>query len=732
MKLYKGDLVALLEKALPTGITFRNLGTRFRVKVFLDSFNEMPRDQLERDTHEADILAFLSNYPGAGLIIGSRTGDGLSKFEFPTYWLDEIDEDFLDCHLQQCGIAFNGRFADEIKDLLKKPFYFQLVTRRSVKLPEQPHPRDLYRSLFANLSAAFADRFGKELDLARALAPAAYEAINRGEEALPVQVIYQSLKKELQLVGLLGITPEDAGHWLVSKSMLQPYSGSRVAFFHQSVTEFLAASELADRFRSTPKVLKEKLSLRQWDQALFLTLSILPNTEATAFLDAVIDADFVLALRATKYLEVNREVVVARLLAEIPRRIEQRQSFDMQIESALEFHVPVAEAHEAQLRTIMKCGNAVGGEAAAKLLHLKGMALKSEMLATLLERRSDFNYCSRLGQALQPFVRKEDLNPLVVMADSMEREMTDDDEDRATQGFVTGASEALAKVELTAIAAALLPDRKGQGYPKARVRIVIDCIRHRHTTEALNLAADLLLTGFREAATSIYFIAKFARVGCTLSWTGFNEQHVTRLVELLGDTINESWGLQALKSLCNARKDLAPVIAGCATKAKGLRRAALFHALGTDHDASVFSALNDFATMEPAEREREPAFLLKHMELDWTEHEDLFLRLLRLRNTRLALCLLESVARDPIESQIGTLDIGDITWWLDWLADPNDPKAQWWFQDRLSSLFARKLIPQTQNSFLAEFNRKDSKYRDVLAEVYKLASNAANRRLCNI
>ncbi len=95
------------------------------------------------------------------------------------------------------------------------------------------------------------------------------------------------------------------------------------------------------------------------------------------------------------------------------------------------------------------------------------------------------------------------------------------------------------------------------------------------------------------------------------------------------------------------------------------------------------------------------------MDLNWVGHEDLFLRLLRLRNAHLAWCLLEKMAMGPAEPKIGILDIGDISWWLDWLSQAEDPvRTQWWFRDRLSKLFAMKLAEATQKAFLAEFTER--------------------------
>ena len=61
-----------------------------------------------------------------------------------------------------------------------------------------------------------------------------------------------------------------------------------------------------------------------------MTLSLLPEALAERFLNDIIKADFALALRAAKYLEVGREEVVSKLLSEIPERIQALGPLDHQ------------------------------------------------------------------------------------------------------------------------------------------------------------------------------------------------------------------------------------------------------------------------------------------------------------------------------------------------------------------------------------------------------------------
>jgi len=384
LKIYRGNIRDLVNSTLPKGLSLDTLTRRFKLKIFLDSFNEMPCNYWESGSYEGDFSQFVENIGNASLIIGSRTSDGLSKMDFPTYSLDQVDSKFVEEELQRLKIEVAGRFEWEIRRLLQKPFYFRLVTSRSVSLPKNAHPRDIYQSFFNDLTQSFESRFGKSFNLEYALSLAAYEAINRGEEAQPLADVLKVLKSQLEEAGIAEIHPQDVANWLVSKSVIIPYTGARVAFFHQSATEYLAASELARRYQSNPHIVQEKLSLTRWDQALFLALSLLPPDKATAFLQAVMEADFALALNATKYLESGRDEVVSKLLSELLLRIENIGLFDRKIVYALELGVPVTEVHEPELRAIMKYGNSIGAAAVTRLIQLKGASIKDELLQALI------------------------------------------------------------------------------------------------------------------------------------------------------------------------------------------------------------------------------------------------------------------------------------------------------------------------------------------------------------
>ena len=578
-------------------------------------------------------------------------------------------------------------------------------------MPEEAHPRDFYRALFGTTNKAFEKRFNTEVEIETVLVRVAYDAIDRGEEAFALEEFLRIFGAAGR-GGTAGIDALEVANWLVSRSMFVPYSGRRVAFVHQSITEFLAASELARRYESDPRILKEKLANRRWDQALFLCLSLVPTTVGEAFLEDVIDADFALGLRAAKYLEVGRDEVVARLLAEIPGRIEEWGSLEMEIESAVEFGLPIGDAHAGHLRALIALGDSIGAVGVSRLVELKGEEVKDELLQLLVKRRDDFNLCCNgVGPALKRFAVEADVQRIVAWADSIEAQLGLGAQTEDTHGFIDGAAEFLSQLDLAVVRRGLMGEDPEAEISNFRVQLLCEVLRDRHSQAGLDLAGELVRRRVPEAAVSLYFIAQFSDSNAELSWASFSSEHVRRLVSMMD--AEDSWALPALEQLCAARPDLAEVVERDAMSMSGIRQAALMHCVSQEDHEPVFRALEALAGTSDEERRSEPVQLLDHIECDWSGREDLFVDLLRLRDVRLARAVFGSSAPPTLPS-LGNLDIGPIDWWLDWMMEEWAGDGDNWFPLQLGGLFGSHLSADAQEEFVSEFNKPRCKFRGVL------------------
>lgn len=705
LKLYRGDLAELVSQALPRSLPLDEVTKRFKVKIFLDSFNEIPREYLENGSYEADFAKFTTKIGNSSLIISSRTNDGLDKLGFPVYSLDQIDETDVVAELQRLGIEIQGPFFHEVLSLLQRPFYFRQVTCGAIRLPAEPHPRDFYRVFFENLRGKFETRFRVQLDIEIALSRAAYKALNRGEEAFPLSELLRILKTSVETLGLVNIDAREIANWLVSASVLIPYTRGRVAFVHQSVTEYLAASELVRKYQSNPHILNQKLSIKRWDQALFMTLSLLPEALVETFLNNIIKVDFTLALRAAKYLEVGRKEIVSKLLSEIPKRIQALELSDYHdIGWIVESHLPLTDVHEASLRTLIGLGGAIGAAAVCRLVGLKGEGVKDELLQLLVDRCGDYNLCCNgIAPALKPFATNEDANKVAAWADSIQTAPDDD-----LDGFTSGAAEFLSGLDLSAIRQEFVPSDKSKEISVVRGQVLCSILQKHHSTAALDLAGELLCRGITEAATAIYFISNFGKPDDELSWDSYGPDHVQHLLSTLG--IGRHFALDALKCLCTGRPDLSEAVRREASKKSGIEKAALMHCVSPDDFAPVFQALGELVEMGDEQRHEQPLQILDGFECDWTGQEELFVQLLKLRDVRLAILLLGG-SIPPSPPGLGNLNIGPIYWWLEWMMEV---RANTLFLHHLGGLFSEYLNRDVQHEFVLEFNNPSSKFRRLL------------------
>jgi hypothetical protein len=117
--------------------------------------------------------------------------------------------------------------------------------------------------------------------------------------------------------------------------------------------------------------------------------------------------------------------------------------------------------------------------------------------------------------------------------------------------------------------------------------------------------------------------------------------------------------------------------------------------------------------MTAEKRQEQTISLLQHIihiEFDWAGREELFVKLLKLRDKRLALGMFGGSC-PPSVPNLGNLEIGPIDWWLEWIMEEADT---YWFCEQLGGLFAEHLDNDAKDKFVSEFNKSGSKFRQLL------------------
>lgn len=710
MKSYRGSLRNLIDNTLPSGLSVDELSNKVRLRVFLDSFNEMPKDHWESGAYADDLRNFLDSLGTTPVIIGSRTTDGLEQLNWPTYYLEQIDRDTVRSELIRIGVVLDPAYDHELVGLLGKPFFFRYIVEGKLDLPKTGNPREFYDQYFSRIQNRFSERFSSNLDIQPVLSSCAYEALDRGEETFSVNMLLTKLRKT---GAEANVEPTDVINWLVSEEVVAPYSDGRIAFIHQSLTEFLAAKKLAKVYVAEPGILQEKLSLYRWDQALFLTLSLLPADFEERFVSDVLRTDLELGLAAVKYLDHNRDDVLAQMLDKVAELAPSLNQFG-RINWLIEHNLPISAVHEPQLRKLIAAGNTIGGAAAQRLIRIRGKDVKDEMLDLLVEHRNDFNFCvNGLAPPLRDLVVTDDLDRIVRLVDSVSDEVIVESNDEAACGLIRGVSSIVGSMPLSILREKFFADFESDRVSEIRGRVLATELQDRRTTEGLELAAELLLLGIDRASSAIYFIGKFNK-DVVLSWHPFERQHIDRLIKMaFSSTEDENSPIDAIRVICEFRSDLAEYVRQEAAQYSPVFRAVLLTTTGADQSDGVFEALESLQERD-AERNRfDNCHLLSDVPLEWIGREDLFIDLLKLRNLDLALALLQpfnNVKSSIGEVHIGEVHIGDVDWWLDWIVEAKN----YWLTYYLSLLFSAHLPDEKRSEFLHKFNHESGKHRHAL------------------
>ena len=138
------------------------------------------------------------------------------------------------------------------------------------------------------------------------------------------------------------------------------------------------------------------------------------------------------------------------------------------------------------------------------------------------------------------------------------------------------------------------------------------------------------------------------------------------------------------------------------------------HCVTPDEFAPLFRALDEFVEMCDEQRQKQPMEIIQRIEFGWAGQEKLFLQLLRLRDVSVAGTILGH-CNPPSLPGLGTLNIGPIYWWLEWMMEVSSSHPNYWFLEQIGALFGSHLDPKVHQELVAEFNKSSSQFRSLLS-----------------
>ncbi|MCS4242547.1 hypothetical protein M2418_002073 [Rhizobium sp. BIGb0125] len=674
LKLYQGDLRTQINAELPAGLTLSQLRRDLGLKLFLDAFNEMPSEYLEDGTLFKSLDEIKSEIGDFSYAITSRTSDGLSNRlgEIDFYEIDRFELHHVDAVLAEHNIKLSGRFAKDVRYLLSRPFFLQLVTKRLVEVPENATPRDLFASFMTKLQLAFDDRFKIDLQLLPIFAKLAYRAIESESEAFPLTWLSDLLA--MQAPGTAACSASDVVNWLIAREILIPYTGRRASFVHQSITEYCAAIELVRRSRTDTLSVRDTIASKKWDQCLFLALALMEPATAKKILSETIKADFMLAINAVRYAEEGQSAAVTELLEELinlGKKAEQEQFPTVWLSE-----LPVDSEHVELLKQLVLLGDTIAGEAVLLIAQVLGAQFKQELLDLLEAHADDFNLSvNGIAPALKPLIDETDLERLMLIGEKWIANGENDD-------HYFAVSQLMASFQPKTLFHSL--QQTGRDLSPGMADLLAAALSERDDDESFAALADLLLEHSEQTASSFSFsLQRHRDEADTARYNCLDHRHIDAI--WCARTSQSLWD-HALSQLCLVRSDLTPYVEQMAAESNGIEAIALLYCCGLDNQ-TLLAKVEELLELSDADLKLQPFEIFEVGDLEWRGRETLLVQSLAREIPMLRQSLVSS--SNLISGLAGeSVNLAIMKPIIELVEDLQESSQSWWISRRLGPVVA--------------------------------------------
>ena len=398
LKRYDGNFGTLVVQALsPSSLdSVVKLG---QVHFLVDSFNEAPRRYLESGILAADLQSWLTRYPNCRWTISSRTAEGLQFFDAEQFMLEVINRKFVEDRLLERQIDLGDRFGQDLLSLFQRPFFFSALLKNRLRIqPGGMHPSQAIETMISSFEFEIWSEFQIHPDLLTSMGPLAAAAIDSGEEIMAQENVVTAIRE-----GLKGRhqnqTADRIVERLLERGLFLAHGHQRIAFYHQSITELIAARHIAEGLKHSPIVVDRLLNSTRWDQSLHLVTYYLDEAQTTTFMKRLMDRDIGLAIRCVHFAEYGRSILVARILEYLLKIPTSDWIWDYPLLAKLK-SMEVDATHAEKLRELLRFPHSAGGTAAGLLHRAIGDDALEPILDEVFSRPTEYGLGQDAGNSL--------------------------------------------------------------------------------------------------------------------------------------------------------------------------------------------------------------------------------------------------------------------------------------------------------------------------------------------
>jgi hypothetical protein len=488
---YDGDLLAQLNATLPEGLNLSELLNNHRSTVVLDGANEMPEVFIERGEFANDLVSFRGQFKRGRIVIGGREGAWQNSIEMSQYQIQSIDPEYIVSQFKKRhGIDLHSNYS--LMATLSTPLYFRSVLDSPMDFNAEIVPADIHRQAILSMQELLLVTLGRAVSLSTLLSRIAYSMMFTGTEYFDVD----SVRAEMLSLGFRSKDSDALLNTLIGNGFFIPHTNLRISFFHQSMTEYLASSELAKRFENDPQQFVRCLKHRRWDHSLYLALDQLSEAQRHQAFRVILANDMIAAGYALKHIKEDRSSLVDFFLNAL---VERSGELSFNDEYSLVWIIEELEVKAISvgaLENLSELPNALGGVAAGILISLERHRLP-QFLHKLARGEADFNYTNCMVEVIQSFVTVDDIATLLELIP---------DDISVDENSILPISNAIAKLppdELIALVRSNM--HRGPGV----VEIMSDILRNVSSVEVPPILLEFIRRGSPSAAADLYLYLQF-------------------------------------------------------------------------------------------------------------------------------------------------------------------------------------------------------------------------------
>lgn len=595
-----GSIEKEIEDQFPDTVQIHQWMEAGKVLYLLDSYNEMESRYMEDGSCRSDLERYILFKEA---VVASRTGTGGRTSR--SYRMVAVEESYVRDYLEGNGL---GRLADypAIMGIFQSPLYFQLLQANRISVDESSTVKDIYLSYFQYIMGSIREKMGISADIIAALDDFAFELFSRGAETFTLDSVSDCMKQAIP--GLAEKKSREMLNFLMDRCrFLVPLPENRAMFFHQSVTEFLAAVSLAS-CGNWRQLAADHLEDLRWNQVFLFAAGFFEGEDALEYISVLLGTDSVLAGQAAEYVQGGCAECVTLILEHLYQNADTKLlDYYISLEEA-SVRLPVTDRHEGILRRLVEKGNLLGGMEAGWLLDLLGNTIKEELIDLIfIHCKDDYNFVTRAAGALSGYITAEDYKEIILKLRDYEIGSVDG---------LFGFDELSAAFSLGQIVE-IFQDAGMLNHVQRQVMAQI--LQNECSQEAFDLCLKYYLAGWDEMLFTLYLSVRFH----DYLPGPFCEGLILRLMREI-ECGKDKWAIGLLHSLYHKSDEAARYVRGRLKYTSGIVRLAFYYVIGKNRTNSFFSTFISMLYWE----ELPDAMISAFDEADWRESAGSVIRVL--------------------------------------------------------------------------------------------------------